>query len=196
MTAAPDSSGGGFDQLLRLLDDDADRAAAAYADVRRRLVKFFEWRGCWDAESCADDALDRVARRLAAGVTMTASVHAFILGVATNVAREQLRAERPVELDENIPAPYAGDPLIRRDEQQHEDRRISCLGRCLGQLPTEQRRALLRYHHGQARSRILARQQMAATLGIPLQALRLRMFRIRETLERCIQNCAALLDTE
>jgi hypothetical protein len=29
-----------------------------------------------------------------------------------------------------------------------------------------------------------------------VQALRLRMFRIRETLERCIQNCVMLADAE
>ncbi len=194
MTPAPDSAGG-FQQLLTLLDADADRAAQAYADVRRRLIKFFEWRRCWDAETCADDALDRVARRLEAGATMTATIHAFILGVATNVARERLRGDRHVELKDNVAAPFEEDPLVRRDEQQREDRRLSCLTRCLNQLPTEQRRALLRYHQGEARSRIVARQRMASTLGIPLQALRLRMFRIREALERCIRNCMTLVDT-
>jgi len=196
MTPPPQAPGAGYEQLLRLLDEDADRAADAYAEVRRRLAKFFEWRGCWDAESCTDDTLERVANRLAAGVTITTSVHAFILGVAVNVAREVFRVERRAELHENMAAPFEGDPLIRRDEQQREDRRMSCLARCLGQLPKEQRRALLRYHRGEARSRILDRQQMAATLGIPLQALRLRMFRIRAALERCIQNCVALVDIE
>jgi DNA-directed RNA polymerase specialized sigma24 family protein len=196
MTAQSDPSTDGFERLLGLLDGDADRAAGAYAEVRRRLIKFFEWRRCFDAESCADDTLDRVARRLAAGVTMTSTIHAFILGVAVNVARERFRVEPHVELSENLPAPFDGDPLIRRDEQQREEQRLSCLARCLSELPAEQRKALVRYHEGQARSRIVARQRMAAALGIPLQALRLRMFRIRETLERCIRNCVAIAGPE
>lgn len=189
------NSAGGFEQLLTLLDPDPDRAAEAYADIRRRLIKFFEWRRCWDAEACADDALERVARRLDEGVTMTATIHAFILGVATNVSRERLREERHAELHDGIAAPPDGDPLIRRDEQQREDLRLACMARCLNELPVEQRRALLRYHDGEARSRIVTRQRMASTLGIPLQALRLRMFRIREALERCIRNCMTIADT-
>ena len=186
----------GFEQLLALLDADADRAAEAYADVRRRLIKFFEWRRCWDADACADDTLDRVARRLEDGVTMSADVRAFIMGVAVNVARERLREPRHAELDDTVAGPADGDPLVHRAEQEHEQRRITCLARCLRQLPTEQRRALLRYHQGEAQSRIAGRRRMAEALGIPLQALRLRMFRIREALQRCIRGCMVVIDAE
>ena len=120
--------------------------------------------------------------------------HAFILGVAVNVAREQFRESerRHSTLADDVAAPFDGDPLVRLDERKAEDLRLSCLSRCVNKLPPEQRRALLRYHEGQARSRIVARQELAAALGIPLQALRLRMFRVREALERCILDCVSL----
>ena len=198
MKRASTQFGEGFHQLLRLLDADDDRAAAAFVEVRRKLTKFFEWRGCVDAEYCADIALERVARRLAEGATVTSTPYAFIQGVAINVAREQFRqSERRHEtLDEDVAAPVQSDPITRIDERKAENARRSCLAGCVRQLPTEQRRALLRYHAGEARSRIAARRELAATLGIPLQALRLRMFRIREGLERCILDCIGVVNAK
>jgi DNA-directed RNA polymerase specialized sigma24 family protein len=139
-----------------------------------------------------------VARRLAECATLSSAPYAFIQGVAINVAREQFRqAERRHEtLDKDVAAPFEGDPITRIDERTAETRRRSCLAGCVRQLPTEQRRALLRYHAGESRSRIVARQELAAALGIPLQALRLRMFRIRETLERCILDCIAAVNAK
>ena len=37
---------GAFDLLLRQLDSDRERSGQRYELIRRKLMKFFEWRGC------------------------------------------------------------------------------------------------------------------------------------------------------
>ena len=54
----------GFERLLFRLDPDVDRAALEYEQLRRTLVKFFDWRGGWPPDECADETLDRLARKL------------------------------------------------------------------------------------------------------------------------------------
>lgn len=51
-------------RLLNRLHADTDRAAEEYERLRRSLIKFFDWRGAWPADECADEALDRLALKL------------------------------------------------------------------------------------------------------------------------------------
>ena len=194
MTPERSSLSEGFDRLLTSLDADPTRAADAYETVRRRLAKFFEWRGCPDGATYADVTLERVARRLSEGASVsTANPYSFVMGFAQNVLHEYLREpqRRAVPLDEAraIPVPFAGDPIEERSRRDVESRRFGCLDRCVGRLPVQQRRALLRYHGGGAGSRIEARKEIAAAFGISIAVLRVRMFRIREGLERCVLDC-------
>lgn len=194
MTADDSPLAVGFNRLLTLLDPEMERAGDAYAGVQRKLAKFFEWRGCPDGAMYADLTLERVARRLGEGATVTTpNPYTFIMGFAQNVLREYLRQPdrrfASLEDAQTISASTAGDPIDELGARRSEDRRFECLDQCVGKLPTEQQCALLRYHEGQARTRIDARKQLAASFGIPVSALRLRMFRIRESLERCILNC-------
>src|SRR5699024_6433909 len=46
----------GFARLLGRLHSDPDIAAQEYERLRRTLVKFFDWRGAWPPEECADEA--------------------------------------------------------------------------------------------------------------------------------------------
>src|SRR4249919_1835401 len=55
---------GRFAGLLARLDPDPDRAAAEYERLRRALGKFFDWRGHPAPDECADETLDRLARKL------------------------------------------------------------------------------------------------------------------------------------
>ena len=54
-----------FEALLQQLGPDREFAGTRYEQLRRRLISFFEYRHCRDAESLADRTLDRVARLLA-----------------------------------------------------------------------------------------------------------------------------------
>ena len=177
----------GFEQLLALLDPDRDQAGQKYETLRRKLVRFFEWRNCHPAEELADETLDRVARKLAAGVEVRLpDPGPYVYGVARNVAREALvkATHAPSALlgahAEAIPDPAGSEP---RSEEL--DQSLSCLDRCLEAMPIEAQQLLLLYHAGEGpRGR-----QVAQLLGISTGALWVRMHRLRKRLERCVREC-------
>jgi hypothetical protein len=49
-------------RLLARLDPDAERAPLEFERLRRALIRFFDWRGAWPPDECADETLDRLAR--------------------------------------------------------------------------------------------------------------------------------------
>ncbi len=180
-----------FERLLAFLDDDRDRAADKYEDIRGRLVKLFAWRGCTAPEEYADRTIDRVARRLLEGadVHVTQPFHYFH-GVAMNVLREHWREpDRKTEplTAGNEPAPRDGPAIDDGAEAQRADRRLFCLERCLSEMPPRHRDMLLDYHGGS--KHIARRQALALSLGIPINALRIRMYRIRTSVESCVTRC-------
>lgn len=186
-----------FGALLDCLDADRERAWETYAGVRQRLARFFADKNCLTPFECADDALDRAARRLASGAQITVEdPYQYILGIAYNVLREYWKnAERKaVALDSLAPARHpAHDPEEeQRDEAERRERehRLDCLAQCLGELPAEQRDFLAAYHTGASGAeRIEGRRRLAATLSIELNALRIRACRIRDRLEKCLRAC-------
>ncbi|MEN3332706.1 MAG: hypothetical protein V7641_2071 [Blastocatellia bacterium] len=70
------------------------------------------------------------------------------------------------------------------ERQSHVERRLNWLAGCLSQLPAESRALILDYYQGERGERIRHRKQMAERLGIPQNALRIRVHRIRERLEQ------------
>jgi DNA-directed RNA polymerase specialized sigma24 family protein len=181
--------GEGLERLLALFDADREAAAQRYEDVRRRLVKLFEWRGCADPHEFADRTFDRVARKLLDGVTISsADPYAYIHGVALNVVRESWRdAARAPSPIEHAPDRQSHPEIDRVEEERAVERRHACLEKCLGTLVPVQRELLLEYHAGDRH--IERRQQLAARLGIPLNALRIRVHRVRGMVEQCVARC-------
>jgi DNA-directed RNA polymerase specialized sigma24 family protein len=150
-----------------------------------KLVRFFEWRGCRGPEDLADETINRVARRLREGVKIQAAdPFPFFIGVAQLVLREVWRQYQRVQQLHGEPPPIPqleGEPL--------EDRRLECLLECLDRLQPEERRLVLHYHDEE--NRIRGRRELAAELGIRLNALRIRAHRLRRRLETCIEGCLA-----
>jgi DNA-directed RNA polymerase specialized sigma24 family protein len=172
-----------FDGLLASLDSDRGRAGERYELLRQKLVKFFEWQGAYDAEELADETLNRVARRIEEGESIQ-NVAAYASGVARMVWREA--AKRPFqseEIDDRTPAP-APEP-----DDADEVARFECLDRCLAALPADQRELVLDYFADEKGAKIDNRRQMAARLGIEMNALRIRVHRIRARLELCVKEC-------
>ena len=171
-------------RFLSCLDSDAEQAGRKYEVIRQKLVKIFDWRGVRFPEDCADETINRVARKLEDGQTIR-DIPTYCQGVARLVVLEALkRAEnRQVSLDEVRVVSEAN--LL--PEGESEQRR--CFAQCLGNLPTESRDLILRYYEDEKREKINNRQAMADQLGIPLNALRSRVQRIRDKLEQCISGC-------
>jgi hypothetical protein len=75
--------------------------------MRRKLILFFEGsRWGVQAADLTDRAVDIVARRLEEGVVVSPEKRmAFVLGVARNVLRDQLKAPKHASMDREVAAP-------------------------------------------------------------------------------------------
>lgn len=167
-----------FEGLLAALADDRDAAAVAYGELRQRIVALFRWWGSVDPEGLADITLDRAARKLQEGASVTrAEFGAYVRGVARMVFYEAGRQPAPLSLDR--------DPIA--DVDAGNEPALRCLDRCLSSLSADDRRLVLRYYEGS--NQIAARQELARELNLSPTALRLRTHRIRQRLERCVSSC-------
>ena len=176
-----------FDKLLQQLGTNREDAGKEYEILRVKLVRFFEWRGCDAADFRADQTIDRVMRRIDEGQVIS-NLMGYVYGVAKRVSKEVIREnERIKSLDV--------DPLSPANTEQsaseENDRRLACFDECLATLSSDVRELIINYYQEEKHAKIIGRQQLADQLGIPLNALRIRVHRIRKTLEECIQNCLA-----
>lgn len=174
-----------FEKLLNAFSLDRDEAAARYEVMRRKLIRYFEWRSIEPADEYADETINRVARRIDEG-QLIENLTGYFYGVARMVYKEALkeRDRAPVAIDD---APQTVRERIA--EQVEPDARVICLDRCLESLPADNGRLIIGYYQEERRAKIELRQELADSLHIPLNALRIRAHRIRVSLERCITNC-------
>jgi DNA-directed RNA polymerase specialized sigma24 family protein len=174
-----------FRRLLACLDADPARAGARYEDLRRMLVRFFEWRGAPFPEDHADETFDRVARRLDEGVEIE-NLGGYCYNVARLIFLETLKDPNSRRTDLDIAPALAApdDPLAAAKEA-----RLGCLDQCLRALPAESREVILTYYRDEKRTRINSRRDLAARLGIRAEALANRAQRLRDKLERCVNAC-------
>ena len=174
-----------FDGLLALLGPDRDRAAETYLEIRRNLVRLFEWRGCSTPDEYADEAMNRCARKIAAGEQIR-ELPTYCIGVARMLLREMTRerAKEARPLDE-VP-----EPRTASEEAADEgERRVACLKRCLTQLSTDNRDLILSYYHGDKGDKIKNRKLLMERFAVPPSTLRMRALRVREALQLCSENC-------
>lgn len=173
-----------FDRLLAMLDADREQAGRKYESVRLKLVKYFQWRGAALPDREADETINRVARRIEEGEGVY-NLNAYFYGVARLVLAESLKErERERSALSQVPAVEAAD-----DDDPDAEARRACLDRCLQQLPEESRALIVEYYQDEKGRKIERRKRLAARLGIPLNALRIRAHRIRLGLEACVSQC-------
>ena len=183
-----------FSRLLEWLDDGVESHGERYLEIRRRLVSYFERRNRACADELADETLNRVSRTLEeSGVIATRPPARYCYVVARFVLLEDFRRGRKhVRLDEPwSPRAWArSDAAIEPDEGQalHEQR-LTCLDHCLQELRPEQRELVVDYYRETRRQKIEGRRALADRLGISINALGIRVYRIREALMACLELC-------
>jgi DNA-directed RNA polymerase specialized sigma24 family protein len=172
-----------FEALLRRFSPDREQAGKTYEEIRHRLVRLFEWRGCVNAEELADETFNRVARRLAEGVELGANRELnYFAGVAHHVYRELVRREtRRTRALSRQAAPRTLAP------GEEDNPRLDCLRSCLAKLSPKQRHLVLSYHAQDASTE--SRQALSEELGIAMNALRIRAHRLCRKLEACVERC-------
>lgn len=177
-----------LNRLLLWLGEDPSLGGRKYEEIRGRLILIFRWRGCCDPEDLADETIDRAARALLKpGFTFEGNPIAYLRGVARNVYLESMRRDRRF-VQESIEDGVEPAARPGTDGPQVEQQ-FSCLERCLDRLPVERKALLLDYYRGEKTSKISQRQQLAASEGAGMNALRLQVFRLRKIVRNCMENC-------
>lgn len=172
-----------FDALLAMLHPDREVAGRMYEEVRNRLIRLFRLWGCTDAEAQTDETFNRVARKAAQGqVRDPSKPFPFIVGVARNVFLEWLRKQRRIPITGL--GSEDGPPYSQPEEEP--DFRLEYVRQCLQTLTEAHSRLLLRYYENE--QRIRSRKILCEELGIPMNALRIRVHRLRRKVEACIEE--------
>jgi DNA-directed RNA polymerase specialized sigma24 family protein len=172
-----------LDRFLAALHPERDAAAARYEQIRAKLVRFFEWRGCPFPEDHADETITRVIRKIDEGDRIQ-DPGTYCYGVARLVLLEAVKQrdrERRALAECTLPAPLAADDEI--------EGRLECLRACLRALPPDHRALIAEYYRYDGPDRIAGRKALAAALGIALNALRIRAHRLSDRLGRCVAHC-------
>ena len=174
--------------LIAFLAPDPDRAAELYLVMHAKLVTFFEHRNSPDPVQHADEVFDRVSRKISEGVEISNP-----MGYCYGVAR-MLQKELYKEVERNREA-FDGFYAERGSSEGGEEENLtaSCLDKCLGQMPEDERKRLLEYYEGSAGARIERRKKMAKLLNVTLNGLRIDIFRSRMKLQQCTSECCAEL---
>jgi DNA-directed RNA polymerase specialized sigma24 family protein len=172
--------GEGLQLLIARLGSDPVQAEGKYQTLRSRLVKLMECNGIQDASDLADEALLRVARKLAGGEPIR-NLEAFTVGVAKLVRLEAFH-EKPLASfdDETAGLTLSTDDIpekqmIEEVEASLHERKLACMRECFDKtLSTEERDFMSNY--------VLVR-------GGKNHAMRKRAQRIRERLQQCVRDC-------
>jgi RNA polymerase sigma factor (sigma-70 family) len=174
----------GFDIFLSRLNQDREQAGQEYERVRSRLILYFQCRDIVQAEDCADEAINRVILKLETGHQIR-DLATYIFGVARLVMLETHRSQlRHQEIgDEHMGSPRPSD------EDDELQRHMDCLRRCLQSLPADDRDLITQYYQEQKRAKINLRQELAQRFEIDLNALRVRAYRLRNSLQKCVRKC-------
>lgn len=173
-----------FDRLLLRLGEGPEQAAREYEAIRQALLVFFDLRGVPDSAALADEAFDRVARRLEQGEHVERP-RAYAYGVARNlvreVARQHARERALVEAHQPTVAVAATSDAT--------EARVACLERCLARLPEQSRALIVAYYQDHEHAHGKRRKLLAQQLGITYASLKTRAHRIRSALEVCLHEC-------
>lgn len=188
MCAPSDKPPESFDEILAWLNPDRDLAARIYLDLRRDLSRIFVWNHCADPDWLVDETIDRVAKRVHdLRQTYEGDPKLFFYGVGNNLIKEYQRKLKSHVSIEGVD--LAADPPREPEEEETAERREECLRRCLNELGEEKRDLVLAYYGQEKQAKIAQRNKMARDLGLSIQNLRVRMYRIRVALEQCIERC-------
>jgi RNA polymerase sigma-70 factor, ECF subfamily len=184
-----------FNRLLEWLDDGADSRGERYLEMRRRLVAYFDRRNRPTADELADETLSRIAKTLEqTGSIATRPPARYCYVIAKFVLLEDFRRERRhVALDEPVIVDVSRESVAKRAEASEDsatrERRLERLDHCLQQLRPEQRDLVVEYYRDARRQKIERRRNLASRLGITMNALGIRVHRIRDALMRCMESC-------
>ena len=166
-----------FERFLCWLGPDPESAGRKYELIRGRLITMFRARRCVFAEDLADTTFERVARKLTdLSNEFTGDPARYFYGVGKKVY---------LEYQKEIVAKHrrAARSLPPSDEDEDLEKMLKQLDDALNAIPKSDRELILTYYTGSGKNKIKQRQALAEQSGLGLNALRLRVFRIRREIK-------------
>jgi DNA-directed RNA polymerase specialized sigma24 family protein len=164
-----------FEKLLARLEPDLAGSTARYKQFRLKIIKFFQWKRCGDAEILADETIARAIKNVIEGKEIQAdNPYAYVFVIAKHVYNEYVRKEiKKRTLLANFPQPPS-------ESAESED----CWVQCLLKLPPAKLKLLQEYFLDEKSS-----QQLAEERNTSLNGLRLQIHRLKKELESCHEDC-------
>lgn len=186
MKKSPDLTQQEFDDLLSWLAPDRSAAGEEYVRIRDGLIRFFRIKGCHEPESLADETIIRLARKLKSlDTSKNYKYLTYFYGFAKNIFLEYLADVRksPIQLESEL-------TLLQEDPaDENNDLRFACLDKCMAALKSDEAVLITAYFSYDEGEKLEARQKLAKKLNITTGNLHIRVFRIKNKLRKCIDNC-------
>jgi DNA-directed RNA polymerase specialized sigma24 family protein len=169
--------------LVFLCPDDPDEANRRYLRLHLKLEGYFRLRGMSDPVNDADETFERASKKIVAGVGIP-DIDKFCMGIARNIVLERIRERKREE-----------SAFVRFLENSHDnsteilvDRIMNLMKPCFERLPPEDQDLLHSYckvpaGHSQAEHR----RKLAESLRSTIAALRIKVTRLRRSLEECVK---------
>src|SRR5215203_3030783 len=176
-----------FEEILAWLNPDREVAATMYVQLHHDLAKILTFRGCADPEGLTDEVFDRVAKKVHdVRSAYVGDPRLYFRAVANNLVKEELKkAKTQVSLE----GTELREPTtIESDEDSAEDIE-ECLRSCLQKLSAENRKLIVEYFAKEKQAKIDHRSELAQQFGISVENLRVKVYRIRVSLQGCIERC-------
>ena len=163
--------------------------------AKRPPAPRFNRRNRSTADDLADEPLTRIARTLEkdGAIAITPPVK-YCHTVARCVLLEDGRREhKQFRLDEptwrSVATTMSTRSLEPAKSIEIREQRLECLERRLQELSPERRALVIEYYRDARRQRIERRRDMAKRLGITMNALSIRVSRLRAALEVSVESC-------
>jgi len=176
-----------FEEMLAWLDRDREVAAQRYLQLREDLANVFRWRGCSDPDGLVDEVFERVAKKVyEIKPNYQGDPRLYFRAVANNLVKENLKkAKNQVSL-EDIDLPQ---PITTKSDEDEAAEIEECLQTCLQNLSAGNRKLILDYYAKEKQAKIDHRSGLAQQLKTSVQTLRVRVYRVRQSLQECIAQC-------
>ena len=175
-----------LEEIFAWLNPDRDVAGSMYVQLHHDLAKLFTYKGFADPEALTDEVFDRVAEKVhSVRPTYEGDPRFYFRAVANNVVRENLKKVKTQVSLEDVDLP--GQKTTETDETALE--REECLHSCLRKLTANDRKLIVSYYTKEKQAKIDNRNELAQQLGISVEALRVKVYRLRASLHECIERC-------
>jgi RNA polymerase sigma factor (sigma-70 family) len=151
------------------LESDAEQAQKDFVLLRQKLVYFFRTRGHDSPEDLANEVFARLMRRVSEGYDLHGNITAYCFGLARNISRESYLQRREFEsMAYAVALETTEDAALQKIMMEEALSRLSPVDRDL----------LLAYTADP--------QAASKTAGLSANALRVRVFKIRQKLREAL----------